>query len=232
MQQSSHSQMFNGGPPSVPIANITTQEIQKCLEENEQLILAVMEHQRVGKFDECAPYKRCLVIVGRMRETPVCWFGNCEEKVSTDYSHRARLQQNLTFLSNLADALPQPPPPSVPPQILPQLIAQQGQCLQHPEAALMSQQQPASSMVRIHFWPNNDQQQPSCFHQQHFIQAQMGANPIAATDIHMASMQIGVGSRSNTSDVTGNNQVGLGSGNAGNFLGNLFPGYSGGDPGS
>ncbi|XP_024017973.1 GRF1-interacting factor 2 [Morus notabilis] len=201
MQQSSHSQMFNGGPPSVPIANITTQEIQKCLEENEQLILAVMEHQRVGKFDECAP-------------------------------HRARLQQNLTFLSNLADALPQPPPPSVPPQILPQLIAQQGQCLQHPEAALMSQQQPASSMVRIHFWPNNDQQQPSCFHQQHFIQAQMGANPIAATDIHMASMQIGVGSRSNTSDVTGNNQVGLGSGNAGNFLGNLFPGYSGGDPGS
>lgn len=59
----------------------------------------------------------------------------------------------------------------------------------------------------------------------------MGANPIAATDIHMASMQIGAGSGSDTSDVTGNNQFGLGSGNSGNFLGKLFPGYSGRDTG-
>ncbi|PWA49354.1 SSXT-like protein [Artemisia annua] len=50
-------------PPSLkfdPHAIITTENIQKCLEENKNLILAIMEYQNLGKFQECAQYQAVL----------------------------------------------------------------------------------------------------------------------------------------------------------------------------
>ncbi|CAL9132072.1 unnamed protein product [Musa acuminata subsp. burmannicoides] len=54
MQQPTH-------PPTpvstVPVANITTEQIQKYLDENKQLILAILENQNLGKLAECAQYQ-------------------------------------------------------------------------------------------------------------------------------------------------------------------------------
>jgi hypothetical protein len=37
-----------------PAAGITTEQIQKYLDENKQLILAILENQNLGKLAECA----------------------------------------------------------------------------------------------------------------------------------------------------------------------------------
>ncbi|XP_057463873.1 GRF1-interacting factor 2-like [Actinidia eriantha] len=42
--------------PSIP-TNITTEDIQKSLNENKRLILAIMENQSLGKVAECAQYQ-------------------------------------------------------------------------------------------------------------------------------------------------------------------------------
>ncbi|KAG2708604.1 hypothetical protein I3760_05G200700 [Carya illinoinensis] len=54
MQQS--PQMLNGTPSMLPTANITTEQIQKYLDENKELIMAIIENQNLGKFSECPPY--------------------------------------------------------------------------------------------------------------------------------------------------------------------------------
>jgi hypothetical protein len=45
-----------GGATSAP-AVVTTELIQKYLDENQQLILAILENQNVGKLVECAKYQ-------------------------------------------------------------------------------------------------------------------------------------------------------------------------------
>ncbi|XP_038683356.1 GRF1-interacting factor 3-like isoform X2 [Tripterygium wilfordii] len=43
--------------PSFPSTNITTEQIQKCLDENKRLILAILDNQNIGKLAECAQYQ-------------------------------------------------------------------------------------------------------------------------------------------------------------------------------
>ncbi|KAK6919917.1 SS18, N-terminal [Dillenia turbinata] len=43
--------------PSFPPNNITTEQIQKCLDENKKLILAILDNQNLGKLAECAQYQ-------------------------------------------------------------------------------------------------------------------------------------------------------------------------------
>ncbi|XP_022757600.1 GRF1-interacting factor 3-like [Durio zibethinus] len=43
--------------PSFPPTNITTEQIQKCLDENKKLILAILDNQNLGKLNECAQYQ-------------------------------------------------------------------------------------------------------------------------------------------------------------------------------
>ncbi|XP_024009065.1 GRF1-interacting factor 2 [Eutrema salsugineum] len=57
MQQS--PQMFPM-VPSMPPTNITTEQIQKYLDENKKLIMAIMENQNLGKLAECAQYQALL----------------------------------------------------------------------------------------------------------------------------------------------------------------------------
>ncbi|XP_057522564.1 GRF1-interacting factor 2-like [Amaranthus tricolor] len=56
MQQQQSPQMFNIQPAQPPVT-ITTEQIQKYLDENKQLILAIMESQNLGKINECAQYQ-------------------------------------------------------------------------------------------------------------------------------------------------------------------------------
>ncbi|KFK42504.1 hypothetical protein AALP_AA1G002100 [Arabis alpina] len=58
MQQS--PQMFPMGPSIPPTNNISTEQIQKYLDENKKLILAIMENQNLGKIAECANYQALL----------------------------------------------------------------------------------------------------------------------------------------------------------------------------
>ncbi|CAI8607735.1 unnamed protein product [Vicia faba] len=43
--------------PSFPQTNITTEQIQKYLDENKKLILAILDNQNLGKLAECAQYQ-------------------------------------------------------------------------------------------------------------------------------------------------------------------------------
>nr|AFK48066.1 unknown [Lotus japonicus] len=43
--------------PSFPSQNITTEQIQKFLDENKKLILAILDNQNLGKLAECAQYQ-------------------------------------------------------------------------------------------------------------------------------------------------------------------------------
>ncbi|KAF4351678.1 hypothetical protein F8388_006380 [Cannabis sativa] len=170
--------MLNGAtpPPSLPITNFnfSTERIQMCLEENKELILAIMENQNQGKFNECAPY-------------------------------RAKLQNNLMFLSNLADTLTKQPDVVSPPQ--PQMQAQSTmqQLQHHPQAAMSQQlqqqhQQQQQQQQQQH--QHQQQQQALFLQQQQFNQAQK-------------AMQMGAG--------MGNSQESLGAGHAGNYIGK--PGF-------
>ncbi|KAK4774632.1 hypothetical protein SAY86_009567 [Trapa natans] len=46
--------------PVFPPTNITTEQIQKYLEENKKLILAILDNQNLGKLAECAQYQALL----------------------------------------------------------------------------------------------------------------------------------------------------------------------------
>lgn len=43
--------------PSFPPTSITTEQIQKYLDENKKLILAILDNQNLGKLAECAQYQ-------------------------------------------------------------------------------------------------------------------------------------------------------------------------------
>lgn len=46
--------------PSFPPANISTEQIQKYLDENKKLIMAILDNQNLGKLAECAQYQALL----------------------------------------------------------------------------------------------------------------------------------------------------------------------------
>ncbi|KAI3778210.1 hypothetical protein L2E82_07325 [Cichorium intybus] len=60
-QQAPQSQplTLNSGASFSPNA-ITTEQIQKCLDDNKNLIMAILENQNLGKFQECAQYQAIL----------------------------------------------------------------------------------------------------------------------------------------------------------------------------
>nr|PNR42042.1 hypothetical protein PHYPA_016871 [Physcomitrium patens] len=66
--------------------SITTELIQKYLDENKQLILAILDNQNLGKLNECAMYA---------------------SNFQSYFSYQAKLQQNLMYLAAIADAQPQ-----------------------------------------------------------------------------------------------------------------------------
>ncbi|XP_068315530.1 GRF1-interacting factor 3-like isoform X1 [Pyrus communis] len=43
--------------PSFPPTNITTEQIQRYLDDNKTLIMAILDNQNLGKLAECAPYQ-------------------------------------------------------------------------------------------------------------------------------------------------------------------------------
>lgn len=58
MQQHPTQSLLGGGHPSV--ASATTELVQKYLDENNQLILAILDNQNHGKLNECAAFQQKL----------------------------------------------------------------------------------------------------------------------------------------------------------------------------
>ncbi|CAN4089482.1 unnamed protein product [Withania somnifera] len=58
-QQQAQPPVLNSAPP-LPLSAITTEQIQKFLDENKNLILAILENQNLGKLAECAQYQAML----------------------------------------------------------------------------------------------------------------------------------------------------------------------------
>lgn len=58
-QQQPQPPILNSAPP-LPLSAITTEQIQKFLDENKNLILAILENQNLGKLSECAQYQAML----------------------------------------------------------------------------------------------------------------------------------------------------------------------------
>ncbi|KAJ8536948.1 hypothetical protein K7X08_035349 [Anisodus acutangulus] len=58
-QPQPHPPVLNSAPP-LPLNAITTEQIQKFLDENKNLILAILENQNLGKLSECAQYQAML----------------------------------------------------------------------------------------------------------------------------------------------------------------------------
>ncbi|XP_027109973.1 GRF1-interacting factor 2-like [Coffea eugenioides] len=61
-QQQPTPALTSSPPPSLPFSpnSITTEQIQKCLDDNKNLILAILENQNLGKVSECAQYQAVL----------------------------------------------------------------------------------------------------------------------------------------------------------------------------
>ncbi|CAM0949846.1 unnamed protein product [Alopecurus aequalis] len=57
MQQAMPMPAAAPAPGMPPAAGLSTEQIQKYLDENKQLILAILENQNLGKLSECAQYQ-------------------------------------------------------------------------------------------------------------------------------------------------------------------------------
>uniref|UniRef100_A0A1D1YRK5 Protein SSXT n=1 Tax=Anthurium amnicola TaxID=1678845 RepID=A0A1D1YRK5_9ARAE len=55
--QPPHHPVLGQVPSHLSLSNITTEQIQKYLDENKQLILAILDNQNLGKLSECAQYQ-------------------------------------------------------------------------------------------------------------------------------------------------------------------------------
>lgn len=114
--QQSSSELFDTHP-----ALVTTQQIQKCLDENYRLILALLDNQNSGKV------------------------------VAESAQYQEQLQKNLTYLAAVADAQPQPQTPPPAPQVSQQATAQQSHIVQHPQSRVPQQQPGGSLGPKLPF---------------------------------------------------------------------------------
>ncbi|GAB2271863.1 GRF1-interacting factor 3 [Dionaea muscipula] len=127
--------------PSFPSANITTEQIQKYLDENKKLILAILDNQNLGKLAECAQYQAQLqknlmylaAIADAQPQMPA---------MPTQMSPHPAMQQGAYYIQHpQAAAMAQQPgifPPKMPVQFpTPQQLHEQQQLHQQHQQAVV-----------------------------------------------------------------------------------------------
>lgn len=154
--------------PQIPPNAMTTEQIQKCLDDNKNLILAILENQNLGKLNECAQYQALL----------------------------QKNLMYLAAIADAQPQPPQPPNPSqMPPNSVP---PQATQYMQQPQPATPQQQQGGIAQklpFQLNALRPDQQQHLLQFQQQQQMQAQMGMRPgvqNAMLGMHQ-SMQAGLG---------------------------------------
>ncbi|XP_010666152.2 GRF1-interacting factor 2 isoform X1 [Beta vulgaris subsp. vulgaris] len=139
MQQQS-PQMFNH-PPSQP--TITTEQIQKYLDENKQLILAIMESQNSGKMNECAQYQAQL----QKNLMYLAAIADAQPPAPTGPSQPQNSQMPMQSTIPQGPFMPPPKPANTPQQTGPRLpFALQSFDQQSPHMQMQYQQSMAGSM--------------------------------------------------------------------------------------
>ncbi|KAL7003677.1 GRF1-interacting factor [Sarracenia purpurea var. burkii] len=210
MQQSPHS--MRTPPQFPPTANtITTEEVQKYLDENKRLILSIMENQNLGNFTEVAQYQAQL----QKNLTFLAAIADTQPQGAPMPS-----QATLQLSSNLPDIQKkvQAPPP--------QPVVQQEQHHQQPPATTAEQQRSGLN-PKLPFQLNPFQsrdQQHQLLQQQELMQGQMGmmtrAGVNAGVQDHRSSTQTGIGSSGFWGEARGSKQDLLETGSGGGTRGN------------
>ncbi|KAK1415145.1 hypothetical protein QVD17_30917 [Tagetes erecta] len=153
-QPQSQPPTLNSGASFPPNA-ITTEQIQKCLDDNKNLIMAILENQNLGKFQECAQYQAVL----------------------------QKNLMYLAAIADAQPPAPGPPQQTSTPQMLPNTVPQQANSYmqQQHQAAQQQSQQQGGGVPKLPFQLNalrtQDQQQQLLQYQQQQqqqIKAQMG----------------------------------------------------------
>ncbi|KAG8475190.1 hypothetical protein CXB51_031768 [Gossypium anomalum] len=230
--------------PSYPPTNITTEQIQKYLDENKKLILAILDNQNLGKLAECAHL--CYSVTDNAVGFPLPGFclSPLVHVANVLSGYQAQLQKNLMYLAAIADAQPQSTP-TMSPQMAPHPAMQPGgYFMQHPQAAAMSQQPGMyPQKVPLQFSSPHQMQDPQHLlyqqHQQHqqAMQGQMGIRPGGPNNsMHPMHSEASLGGGSSggppqpsgpSDGRAGNKQEGSEAG--GNGQGSTTGGHGGGD---
>lgn len=180
--------------PTTPLNVVSTEQIQKYLDENKNLIMAILENQNLGKMAECAQYQAIL------------------QKNLMYLAAIADAQPQGTGM------------PSQDPMQLPtSSVTLQGNFPVLQTQASPTQQQPGAPVSKLPFQvnalrPQDQQNQQLQFQQQQLLQAQFGLGGGANGGLHQL-MQPGVGNLGNLMHLQGSQQRTL-EPNSGNGQGN------------
>lgn len=128
--------------PSFPPANITTEQIQKYLDENKKLILAILDNQNLGKLAECAQYqaqlqKNLMYLAAIADAQPQM------ATVPTQVAPHPAMQQGAYYMQQQAAAMAQQQgvfPPRMPAQFTSPLQIHEQQHQQQPQVHQQQQQ--------------------------------------------------------------------------------------------
>lgn len=125
--------------PQFPSTNITTEQIQKYLDENKTLILAILDNQNLGKLAECAQYqaqlqKNLMYLAAIADAQPPT-----QQAMPPQMPPHSGMQQGVNYMQQPQGAVPHQPsgfPPKSPLQFTPQQMQehQRQQQLQHQQA--------------------------------------------------------------------------------------------------
>ncbi|MBA0754718.1 hypothetical protein Gogos_021947 [Gossypium gossypioides] len=163
-------------PPQ--LMNITTEQIQKYLDENKELIMAIMENQNQGKLAESASY---------------------QAQLQQNLMYLAKIADSQPQASASASSQPL--------QMPPQSAIPQEQHVQSAQAA-MAKQHPCFLAPKLPFHLNDQPQQPQpeqsvYLQQQQFNQPQVGLRSVAPSGTYLG-VQTGMGN--NFMNIQGNKQ--------------------------
>ncbi|XP_022642809.1 GRF1-interacting factor 2-like isoform X2 [Vigna radiata var. radiata] len=194
--------MFNADPSLPNVSTLTTEQIQKYLEENKELILAILEYQNLGKFAELAQcqaklqhnltYLAKLADAGSQSPTPSQGQGMRQLQVAMSQP-QPDLSKNLPF-EIMSDQQ----------QLQQQLQQQWQQQLQQPHVT-MSLQEPDILASKLPLLMNEQNYKiPHFLYQQQPIPGAMVNFPGSNSGIYQAS-QIRLG---NLPDTPSSNQTG------------------------
>ncbi|TXG48535.1 hypothetical protein EZV62_024410 [Acer yangbiense] len=149
-------------PPPLPL-NLTTEQIQKYLEENKQLIMVIMENQNLGKAAECALYQTQL-------QNNLTYLA----KIADNQPQPPKAPSQVSVVNSILKT-------TLSESTLSQPSMHEEHYMQPSQAAMSQQQQGFISPMSP--FPLNDQQQQqlSYVQQQQLIQAQMGIRQAGAS---------------------------------------------------
>ncbi|KAK9672375.1 hypothetical protein RND81_12G096700 [Saponaria officinalis] len=185
MQQQQSSQMF-GMPSQQPTTLISTEQIQKYLDENKQLIMAIMESQNLGKINECAQYQAQL----QKNLMYLAAIADAQPPPPTGPSQPPPQQQPQ--LQPQPQTPMQPAIPQGPPMQSPQLAFNQNQ-QQQQQLLLLQQQQHQQQQQTVGYGPRMgfmgqayDQQSHPIQQHQQTMAGMMGLRMGGASGLHPA----------------------------------------------